>query len=329
MTLAQQSIPHILVAIPTCQRPKFLQRAMSALISMQPVENARITFAVVDNDAQCSARSVVADFNKQHETSIQYTNEPRRGLSNVRNRIIDYGLEQSADYIASIDDDNVASSEWLRQIYHHLITYPADLCFGLEINVVAGRSRFSTRTLRGKLNWRAVRPVSGASSSNYIMRRRVYDEKKMRFDTQYNFSGSEDADFFKRAALMHMKMIRVETAQVFHTYPAERYSFKQYTRRKYIHNVCNAYIDLQLKILTPLSLYLKVFKMLLTLPFIIIFLPLTIFHRRLRWKSASSFLKPIAYIHALFGLPSSIQPYVDPQDMVPEAIGITDRPTKR
>ena len=103
--------PKITVAICTHDRAKYLTKALESLHTQSlPAEAFEVV--VVDNASSDSTASVVQQM-KSRLPNLRYAFEPNLGLSNARNRAL---AEANALYIAYLDDDAIASPQWLDRL---------------------------------------------------------------------------------------------------------------------------------------------------------------------------------------------------------------------
>lgn len=154
---------------------------------------------VVDNDAAQSAKVVVDEFATKG-MFVTYVCEPIRGLSRVRNR----GLEaSSAEYLAFIDDDEIANPDWLAGLIAVSRNYNADVVFGPVRSVLPDDAPTwaANHPLFNRPNMETGRPRDSGASGNVLLARHVYAEGRHKFDDAFAHSGGEDLDFFHRLAL--------------------------------------------------------------------------------------------------------------------------------
>ena len=100
---------HVSICVLTYKRPTMLARCLGAL-SNQVVEGFTCSILVVDNDADESAKLVVQEWVCRSKVRIDYAVEPVQSISLARNRAVRCS---DGDYIAFIDDDEVAELEWV------------------------------------------------------------------------------------------------------------------------------------------------------------------------------------------------------------------------
>lgn len=102
----------VTVAICTHNRAKDTGEAIESVLR-QSYASEEIEIVVVDNRSIDDTAKVVNDLRDQHGSKIRYIFEDKLGLSVARNRAI---REARGKYILFLDDDALASSEWVRNI---------------------------------------------------------------------------------------------------------------------------------------------------------------------------------------------------------------------
>ncbi len=195
-----RALPHISVCICTYKRPARLLSLLNQL-KHQRGRGTVFTFSivVVDNDEDESARNAVLAFSNEPSVGICYHVEARRNIALARNK----ALENAAgDYLAFLDDDEVASDSWLQTLLLACTQYSASGVLGPVLPrfeeppkawVVKGRfwerPRYPTGTI---LRWEQTR------TGNALLRRMVLAHlEKPWFRPQFA-CGGEDDDFFRR-----------------------------------------------------------------------------------------------------------------------------------
>ena len=86
----------ILIGVPTCKRPVMLAACLESIGRMDFPADAEVRLAVADNDAAESARKVVEEFARRAPLPVDYSVCPERGLSNIRNHLLDRALAAGA-----------------------------------------------------------------------------------------------------------------------------------------------------------------------------------------------------------------------------------------
>ncbi len=153
----------------------------------------RIIVIVVDNDAQQSAHAAFQQAITELPVPAYYYVQPERGLSAVRNALLERALAHKATHIAFIDDDEHAPPMWLTSMLDGLRFYQADIIAGPVLPIRDGRivPTLNTRPSGSRLQY--------PSSGNVVFDLRLASELDLRFDRRFDFTGGEDTDFFNRA----------------------------------------------------------------------------------------------------------------------------------
>ena len=129
----------VIIAIPTCKRPKSLARLLDAISALRT--RADISVLVVDNDAEARqgfnyCRRLAADYRWPLRAVI----EPQRGIAAARNRLVSEALRSQAQFIAMIDDDEWPGPNWITHFLETQKQTGADILQG-SILFVRDRAR--------------------------------------------------------------------------------------------------------------------------------------------------------------------------------------------
>lgn len=103
--------PFISAIVGTLNRAIYLRKALQSLAN-QTLPRERYEIIVVDNGSTDNTKQLVQD-EFGYLSNLQYLYEPVTGLSRARNK----GWQNSkGEYVAYLDDDAIASSNWLEKI---------------------------------------------------------------------------------------------------------------------------------------------------------------------------------------------------------------------
>lgn len=178
------------VCICTFQRLSLAETLNSLLAQALPIDQFRVI--VADNDDEPSARARV-EAQLRGRIDFLYLHAPARNISVARNACLDAA---TADYVAWIDDDEVADQDWLQQLITALGAGRWDAVFG-PVQAVYPPEAPTWATTADLHSARAVetrRGVDTGYTSNALVRRAVIGAR--RFDPALGRSGGEDTDFF-------------------------------------------------------------------------------------------------------------------------------------
>lgn len=123
-------LPHISAVICTHNRACYLRKALNSLLQ-QTLPPAQFEIVVVDNRSSDKTQEVVLE-EFSDCTNLRYVYEPLLGLSQARNT----GWQRAlGEYVAYLDDDAIASPEWLEKIlvsFEHIHPRPGVVCGKVE-----------------------------------------------------------------------------------------------------------------------------------------------------------------------------------------------------
>ncbi|WP_084429007.1 glycosyltransferase family 2 protein [Aliagarivorans marinus] len=215
---------HICICIPTYRRREGLERLLQSLLLQSP-DSLWLHVVVADNDARQSALEVAAvyqeSFVRRGNCVLEYLSVPQKGLSNVRNALLDK-VSAAADYVYFVDDDEYLGDDTLRQMLICSERYDADIVLG------AVQPKFSSElpgylTNGGFYAQEFVREGERLTycASNNTLIKAVW-VKQLRFDPLFNALGGEDQDYFGRMLCQGAKIVGSNLARVYETVPASR-----------------------------------------------------------------------------------------------------------
>ena len=194
-------------------RRSHIRHTLNSVLAQRLPADCELDVVVVDNDEQGFAEPIVEEIAGATSIKVNYQRCIVRNLSAVRNAALDLA---SGDYIALIDDDEVAGDSWIASLLDTLQGYDADVVFG-PVNVqyssacpvwisradLFRRDRFKTGTSLHK-----------GHTANVLLTSRLWSDSSIRFDLAYGESGGEDTDYFYRLFLSGARLIFCADANV-------------------------------------------------------------------------------------------------------------------
>jgi hypothetical protein len=212
--------------VPTFRRPAMLAETLASLAAQKT--SARFAVLVVENDAAGrEGLGVAASWLAPGSLAGMAVVEEGQGNVHAINAGFAAALDHfpNAEHFLMIDDDEVASVEWLDAMVAAAEATDADIVGG---PVVPRFRDDAPRLLR-------LHPVFWPShdrtgpvpmiygTGNCLVRRRVFDQLgRPALDPRFNFLGGGDLDFFTRARRAGLSSHWVQEALITETVPGER-----------------------------------------------------------------------------------------------------------
>ena len=125
------------VCIITYRRPRYLQACLESLARLRfsKAPAPQLTVVVVDNDAEGGAGPLVRALGPAYPWRVDYAVEPRRGISWARNTALRLA-QRHGDWIAFIDDDEIADPAWLDELLAAVEEYGVKVVTGPVIRLL-------------------------------------------------------------------------------------------------------------------------------------------------------------------------------------------------
>lgn len=228
------------VCVCTYKRPPLLLTLLESL-AQQSFPRTRFEIVVVDNDPTGSAQATIAQAAQRFpDLAVRYAIEPVQGISYARNRSVALA---TGKFIAFIDDDEWAASNWLSDLMACMEQSGADAVLGPVMPqypagshrwVIASRfferPRFPSGTAIG---------FEACRTGNALVRAdRTKARKPQPFNERLALSGGEDHDFFKWCASEGARFVWCDTAEAHEAVPFDRQSLRFILERCFRTSTC-------------------------------------------------------------------------------------------
>lgn len=216
----------IVVCIPCFRRPEHLRQTLQSLVAQRTTR--RFAVVMVENDASaCGSVPVANEFLRAGKIPGLCVVEPRQGNCHAINAAFEtaHTIFSNAAYLLMIDDDEIASPDWLEEMVHTAEATGADVVGGPVLQ------RFDDEAKQGLQRHPAFRPAYDASGpvpiiygcGNCLIKRSVFDKLgSPAFDLRFNFLGGGDVDFFTRCRRIGMTFHWAAEAVITETVPDNR-----------------------------------------------------------------------------------------------------------
>jgi GT2 family glycosyltransferase len=225
----------IVVCIPSFRRPQHLRLTLESLAAQRT--SRRFAVVIVENDvAKCGSVPVAAEFLASGKFPGFCVVEPRQGNCHAINAAFETALAifPAASSLLMIDDDEIASKDWLELMVRAAETTGADVVGGPVF------PNFDDDMKHGLHRHPAFRPGYDASGpvsviygcGNCLIRRPVFARLGVpAFDLRFNFLGGGDYDFFIRCRHAGFRFHWAAEAVIVETVPKSRTDIGWIARR--------------------------------------------------------------------------------------------------
>ncbi len=224
----------VAVCVCTRRRPKMLRACLDSLIVQVPPESWAITLIVVENDDSPHCVDIIAAVKEKSPYSIKFLNEMDIGIPLARNRAIETAQALGVEWIAFIDDDEVAEADWLARLCGRAEQHGVDVVQGPSVYKYPSGTPdwLPRRSLPRRENGQILRT---ASTNNVMFRRALIEEAGLglRFDLRFRFTGGSDVDFFNRATERGVRIVWEQSAIVSQSVPQSRLSLGWQLKRAF------------------------------------------------------------------------------------------------
>ena len=235
------------VCIPSFRRPQHLRLTLESLAAQRTAR--RFAVVIVENDAAtCGSVPVAAEFLRSGKVPGLCVVEPRQGNCQAINAAFETALATfpAASSLLMIDDDEIASNDWLESMLRAAETSGADVVGGPVF------SDFDDDTKHGLHRHPAFRPGYDSSGpvpviygcGNCLIRRHVFARLGApAFDLRFNFLGGGDYDFFSRCRAAGFRSYWAAEAVIVETVPESRTQIGAIARRSLRIGAINYHIQ--------------------------------------------------------------------------------------
>lgn len=235
------------VCVPSFRRPQHLRLTLQSIAAQRTAR--RFAVVVVENDAaNCESAPVVAEFLASRRLDGICLVEPRQGNCHAINAAFETALAtfpQAVNFLM-IDDDEIASPDWLERMIAAAETTGADVIGGPVW------PNFDDEHKHGLKRHPAFAPAYHNSGpvpviygcGNCLIRREVFLRLgSPAFDLRFNFLGGGDHDFFARSRRAGFRFFWVTDAAIMETVPRSRTRLGWIVRRGLRIGAINYHIE--------------------------------------------------------------------------------------
>lgn len=180
---------------------------------------------VVDNDPGEAGRAVVdAARRGGFPYPITYAVEPERNIAHARNLSVALALQQSAEWVAFVDDDELVDPRWLVGLRDAAARFGADVVSG-SIRPSCPRDTPAWLT-RGKFFGQNEQTTGVwldlAHTGNVLVEARLLASPQGPFDARFGLTGGSDSHLFMRLRREGARIVSAGEAVTYEQIPASR-----------------------------------------------------------------------------------------------------------
>ncbi|MCO6049160.1 glycosyltransferase [Mesorhizobium sp. RP14(2022)] len=223
------SLTRLDIAVCTFRRPQLID-TLRSLARLDLRDDVSLRIVVADNDETPSAKALVDGFRAESGLAIVYVHAPARNICIARNACLD---ESDADFLAFIDDDEIATPQWASELLRHAGN--ADVVLGPVRAIYAEDAPGWMRHADSHSTFPVF--VGGVIRTGYtcnvLLRRESPHVKSRRFRLELGQTGGEDTDYFDGVTESGGRIAYAENAWVSEDVPATRARFEWLAKRRF------------------------------------------------------------------------------------------------
>lgn len=216
------------ICVCTYRRPQVVDTIASIAAQRLPPGIA-LRLVVADNEAEPAARDAVSAAAAAAGLALTYVHAPAGNISLARNACLDAATN---DWIAFIDDDESAASDWLARLLDR--RGGVEIVFGVSQAIYP--SQAPAWIVSGDFHSNRLGPRDGAHNGytcNVLLDRRFFARNAIRFDPALGRTGGEDTAFFLQAKRAGARFAYAPDAVVSEPVPLRRATFKWLWQRRF------------------------------------------------------------------------------------------------
>ena len=225
------------IAIGVCTfRRAALSETLDSLATQVLPQDTDCCVIIADNDDTQSALPLVEKAQNANPMPLHYVHAPARNISLARNALLETATLLGADYLAMIDDDEIATPAWAARLLEGIATSGADVVLG-KVNAVY---RPETDAWLQRVRPHDSEPVIQRDgqiltgyAGNAILRLNSPAVQGRRFNPSMGVTGGEDDVFFRGMVRQGGTIGYAPEAVVYEDVPPTRESLRYLLLRRF------------------------------------------------------------------------------------------------
>ncbi len=219
------------ICVCTYRRPQLVD-TLTSLMALTEPQGYHVSVLVIDNDDEPSMRDTVENMAATAPLPLRYVHCPQGNISIARNGALTHS---KARYLAFIDDDEVASPDWLIHLTDEMAQDGAAAVLGpVEAYYPEGAPAWMRRTrIHATMPvWVDDQIITGYTC-NVLIDRQSPALSNCNFDLSLGQTGGEDTAFFAKLVAEGGRISFAPDALLRETIPPHRVSFGWLLRRRF------------------------------------------------------------------------------------------------
>lgn len=223
----------IVIGIATRHRHEGLKTLLNSFEGLTTPGNIRVSVVVVDNSEDGQEKDFLEGWAQQARFETAYIHEPVTGLSHARNAALRFALDQSADYLCIIDDDEVPKQNWLKTLFETIQQTGAAAVSGAVVPRFVRQPSWWIQKggFFSVTSYEEDTPIDFGHTSNVIIDLSVVANEALEFSPKFSLSGGEDTYFFNQLRVKGYDTMFTRLAEVEELIVAPRATFNWLMRR--------------------------------------------------------------------------------------------------
>ena len=281
------------ICVATYKRPELLKLLLESLVKQELTDEIKLEIIVVDNDPAESGKPVLGQYADTQKISFYYYTQPINNISLARNKAV---KSATGEYIFFIDDDEIASSSWVKLMVETMANYKADAVFGRVLSYYGESTPdwIKKSYLFNRPSPPTGTPVFYTRTGNCLIKASILIQIEGPFDPAYGVTGGEDTHLFGKLRRNGNKFVNCYEAWVSEFQPPARTKTSYLIKRAFFTGNLSTRRTIEFsgkyRFLTRIK-FLTTSTMFLILSFLLMIICFPNRHYRIYWatKIASNF----------------------------------------
>lgn len=191
-------------------------------------QDIKLDIIIADDSGNNAVTGLIG--NEEWQIPINVVAAGGRNVAIARNVCLAHA---GGDYLAFVDDDEIAKPDWLEKLLATALEFRADAVFGPVDAVFPDDTPDWMRKAGPFIKRPGARgqPVQTGATCNALVRRAFVRQHALTFREEFGRTGGEDTDFFARMCAAGGRLVATDDAFLWESVPAERLRLSDLRRR--------------------------------------------------------------------------------------------------